>query len=35
LLPHTIIHSRPEVAVMLRAVIYGDRVRITDVRNFD
>ena len=26
---------RPEVAVMPRAVIYGDRVRITGVRNFD
>ena len=26
---------RPEVAVMPRAFIYGDRVRITGVRNFD
>ena len=26
---------RPEVAVMPRAVIDGDRVRITGVRNFD
>ncbi len=28
-------HWRPEVAVMPRAVIAGDRVRITGVRNFD
>jgi hypothetical protein len=26
---------RPEVAVMSRAIVDGDRVRITDVRNFD
>jgi hypothetical protein len=28
-------HWRPEVAVMPRAVIEGDRVRLTGVRNFD
>ena len=28
-------HWRPEVAVMPRAFIDGDRVRLTDVRNFD
>ena len=28
-------HWRPEVAVMPRAIIDGDRVRITGVRNFD
>lgn len=28
-------HWRPEVAVMPRAAIDGDRVRLTGVRNFD
>ena len=33
--PRTIVHWRPEVAVMPRAIIDGDRVRLTGVRNFD
>ena len=35
MLPRTIAQWRPEVAVMPRAIIDGDRVRITGVRNFD